>query len=151
MTVATLPSAQSSWADYSLVRVLQQAGVSRTDLIDVAGPCSLPALLWLCRQGYAQAQHLRPQSPRCATRAADALLIPHLSEASDLTSILPFDGCVREGGALVLRTSPRFRLPSSMVDYLADHGFHLEQTTQETGHTHYVARRGLAALACAVA
>ncbi|MGZ3274350.1 MAG: hypothetical protein ACXU82_21115 [Caulobacteraceae bacterium] len=141
MTVDPLPSARTVLADHALVRVLHQAGVSRTDLIHVAGPGSLPALLWLCRQGYARVQHLQAQSPRCAIEAADALLIPHLSEACGLTSILPFDGCVREGGVLVLRTGARFRLSLAAVDGLAERGFQLEQTACDTGHALYIARR----------
>src|SRR5580704_11248300 len=61
-----------------LVPCLDLAGVSRSDLILVAGPGALPAMLWLCRHGYERAMHLNPRSPRCAAEAADALFIPHL-------------------------------------------------------------------------
>jgi hypothetical protein len=143
MTVDPLPSALTTPADHALVRVLQQAGVSRTHLIHVAGPGSLPALLWLCRQGFARAQHLHARSPRCATPAADALLMPHLSDGCDPTSILPFGGCVREGGVLILRAGSRARLADKAADRLADLGFHFEQTAHDTGHSLYVARRSL--------
>ncbi len=140
MTVETLPSAQISSADYALVRVLQQAGVSHHDLIHVIGPGSLPAMLWLCRQGYEKALHLAHQSPRCGTEAADALLIPHLSEACDLASLLRSAGCVREGGVLIVRTGARLA-PANLAAAALPCGYSLERTVSEKGHVVSVVRR----------
>jgi hypothetical protein len=144
MTVEPLPSAATLSADHALVRVLQQAGVSKNDLIHVSGPGSLPALLWLCRQGYDKALHLTPQSPRCAVEAADALLIPHLSEACDLTSLLRSAGCVREGGVLIIRTGGRFGSAETLAQVAPAFGYGIETRICETGHTIVVARRNVA-------
>ncbi len=144
MTVEPLPSAPIASADHALVRVLHQAGVSQHDLIHVIGAGSLPAMLWLCRQGYEKAVHLAPQSPRCAIEAADALLIPHLSEACDLTSLLRSAGCVREGGVLIVRSGARFDPSDTLAQTALAFGYSAESRICETGHKILVARRDMA-------
>ena len=141
MTVESLSSATTTSADHALVRVLQQAGVSKNDLIHVSGPGSLPALLWLCRQGYAKALHLTPQSPRCAIEAADALLIPHLPKACDLTSVLRSAGRLREGGVLIIRAGSRLGPAETLVQIAPAFGYLIENQLHETGHMIVVARR----------
>ena len=121
-----------------LIPCLDLAGLSKSDLILVAGPGALPAMLWLCRHGYEKAMHLSPHSPRCGAEAADALFVPHLSGASGLTSILSSVGCVREGGVLILRTSAGVAVGST--DFAAE-GWGLERRLTENGHAVLVARR----------
>jgi hypothetical protein len=151
MTVETLPSATTSSANHALVRVLQQAGASKPDLIHVSGPGSLSALLWLYRQGYEKTLHLTPQSPRCAIGAADALLIPHLPEACDLTSLLRSAGCVREGGVLIIRTGSQSGAAETFVQIAPAFGYGVETRLCETGHTIVLARRNVAGQAQQVA
>ena len=121
-----------------MIPCLDEAGVSRGDLILVAGPGSLPAMLWLCRHGYEQAMHLDVRSSRRVTPAADVLFIPHLAAASGLTSILPPAGCVRDGGVLVLRTPAG---AEGMSAELAAAGWGLEHRLTEKGRAILVARR----------
>ena len=136
-TVEPLPS------DFgALIPCLDLAGLSRRHLILVAGPGALPAMLWLCRHGYEQAVHLGPHSPRCATPAADALFVPHLSGAAGLTSILPSAGCVREGGVLILRTSAG---AAAFTPELAAAGWGLDSRLTENGHAVLVSHRLAAA------
>jgi hypothetical protein len=126
-------------ADFGgLIPCLDLAGLSRRDLILVAGPGALPAMLWLCRHGYEQAVHLGPHSPRCATPAADALFVPHLSGAAGLTSILPSAGRLREGGVLILRAGAGATV--GPVELLSA-GWGLQRRLIEKGHAVLVARR----------
>jgi len=133
MTVEPLPSDSGG-----LAPCLDEAGVSRSDLILVAGPGSLPAMLWLCRHGYERAVHLNASSSRRASPAADVLFIPHLAAASGLASILPPAGCLREGAVLVLRTPAG---ATGMSAELASAGWSLEHRLTEKGHAILVARR----------
>jgi hypothetical protein len=136
MTVDPLPS-----DTLGLVHSLDLAGVSRHDLILVSGPGSLPAMLWLCRQGYEQAVHLHPGSPRCGAEPADALFVPHLSEACDLTSVLPPGGWVREGGVLILRMAGRFDSGACVARLAAMGDYALERRFLDKGHAVLIARR----------
>ncbi|MEI9891415.1 MAG: hypothetical protein WDN45_13595 [Caulobacteraceae bacterium] len=122
----------------ALIPCLDLAGLSRNDLILVAGAGGLPAMLWLCRHGYERAMHLGPGSPRCGTETADALFIPHLSASSGLASILPAAPCVREGGVLILRTGASAAV--GPAELLAA-GWGLERRLTENGHAVLVARR----------
>jgi hypothetical protein len=124
-----------------LVHCLDQAGVSRHDLIHVSGPGGLPAMLWLCRHGYERALHIHPGSPRCGAEPADALFVPHLPEACELTSVLPPGGWVREGGVLILRMGGRFDCGACMAQLAAPGDYGLERRFLDKGHAVLVARR----------
>jgi hypothetical protein len=135
------PLAADAPSDFGgLVPCLELAGLSRRNLILVAGPGALPAMLWLCRHGYERAMHLGPGSPRCGAETADALFVPHLSGAGGLTSILASGGCVREEGVLVLRTGASAAV--GPAELLAA-GWGLQRRLTENGHAVLVARRPL--------
>ena len=136
MTVDPLPT-----DTHGLVHALDLAGVSRHDLVYVSGPGGLPAMLWLCRNGYERALHLHTGSPRCGAEPADALFVPHLPEACDLTSVLPPGGWVREGGVLILRMGGRFDGSSGAARLAALEDYALERRFQDKGHAVLVARR----------
>ena len=136
MTVDPLPS-----DTHGLVHCLDLAGVSRHDVVFVSGPGSLPAMLWLCRQGYEQAVHLHPGSPRCGAEPADALFVPHLPEACGLTSVLPPGGWVREGGVLILRMAGRLDSGACMTQIAALDDYALERSFHDKGHAILIARR----------
>jgi len=136
MTVDPLPTDAPG-----LAHCLDLAGVSRHDVVHVSGPGSLPAMLWLCRQGYEQAVHLHPGSPRCGAEPADALFVPHLPETCDLTSVLPPGGWVREGGVLILRMGGRFDSGACMARLAALDDYALERRFLDKGHAVLVARR----------
>lgn len=136
MTVDPLPSDA-----HGLLHCLDLAGVSRHDLVFVSGPGALPAMLWLCRQGYEQAVHLHPGSPRCGAEPADALFVPHVPEGYDLTSVLPPGGWVREGGVLILRMAGRFDSGACVARLAALDDYALERRLLDKGHAVLVARR----------
>jgi hypothetical protein len=135
MTVDPLPTDA-----LGLVHCLDLAGVSHRDLVLVSGPGSLPAMLWLCRQGYERAVHLHPGSPRCGAEPADALFVPHLPEACELTSVLPAGGWVREGGVLILRLAGRFDSGACVASLGALDDYELERRFLDKGHAVLVAR-----------
>ncbi len=137
MTIEPLPAA-APHDPGGLIPCLDLAGVSRSDLILVAGPGGLPAMLWLCRHGYEKAIHLDPRSPRCACEAADVLFVPHLSGVGGLPSILPAAECVREGGVLILRMGAGGSL--GPAELLAA-GWGLQRRLAENGHAVLVAHR----------
>src|SRR5262249_17829643 len=141
MTVDPFPSGPSPADAPCLVHCLDLAGVSRHDLVLVSGPGSLPAMLWLCRHGYERAVHLYSGSRRCGAEPADALFVPHLPEACDLTSVLPPGGWVREGGVLVLRMAGRFDSGACMAQLAALDDYGLERRFVDKGHTVLVAHR----------
>jgi hypothetical protein len=146
MPVQPLPAASAASSDHGLVRSLDEAGLSRRSLIYVTGPASLPALLWLCRQGYERAQHVHPQSPRCALEPADALLIPHLSQVGDLPALLPVAGLVREGGMLVVRAGLPAQAGETVAAFAAPFGYDLRPHFVDKGRVVFIASRvGLAA------
>ncbi len=136
MTVDPLPTDA-----HGLVHSLDLAGVSRHDLVFVSGPGSLPAMLWLCRQGYERAVHLSSGSPRCGAEPADALFVPHLPEACDLTSVLPPGGWVREGGVLILRMAGRFDSGAYVARLASLDDYGLERRFIDKGHAVLIARR----------
>jgi hypothetical protein len=136
MTVDPLPTDA-----LGLVHCLDLAGVSRQDLVLVSGPGGLPAMLWLCRHGYERAVRLHTGSPRCGAEPADALFVPHLPEACDLTSILPPGGWLREGGVLILRMGGRFDSSACMAGLTSLEDYGLERCFLDKGHAVLVARR----------
>lgn len=145
MSVQPLPSVSAPSSDHGLVRTLDRAGLSRRSLIHVTGPASLPALLWLCRQGYERAQHVQPGAPACGLEPADALLIPHLSHAGDLTALLPAAARLRENGLLVVRAGPRPDDARTLAALAAPFGLDLRAHVSDKGHAVYIAHRGAAA------
>ena len=146
MLVQPLPAVSAASSDQGLVRSLDEAGLGRRSLIYVTGPASLPALLWLCRQGYERAQQVHPQSPRCGLEPADALLIPHLSQVGDLPALLPVAGLVREGGMLVVRAGLPADAAEAVAAFATPFGYDLQPHFIDRGRVVYIARRaGVAA------
>ena len=141
MPVEPLPSVSADPSEHGLVRALELAGLSRRSLIYVTGAASLPALLWLCRQGFERALHVHPQSPRCGVEPADALLIPHLFQARDLTPLMPVAGLVRDGGVLLVRAGQRLDEAKAVAALAAPFGFDLRPRLSDKGRAVYLARR----------
>lgn len=134
-----MPTAETLPSDLGgLIPCLELAGLCKRDLILVAGPGALPAMLWLCRHGYEKAMHLGRRSPRCGAEAADALFVPHLAGPDGLASILPAAGCVREEGVLILRTGASAAV--GPAELLAA-GWGLQRRLTENGHAVLVAHR----------
>ncbi len=151
MSVHPLQPPASTAAENVLVQALQQSGLSRHNLIHIAGPGALAAMLWLCRRGYERAQHLCLHSPNCGVEPADALLIPHLGQAGDLPAVLNAAHGVREGGVLIVRMGARGDAAEAIAALAAPFGYTLERHVMDKGHALYVARRGPRSVALKVA
>ena len=103
MSSLTLQPARPLAADDdSLLRVLKQAGVGKDDLIRVSGPAGPAAVLCLYRHGYERAAYVHPNWIS-ATRAADAMLIPHPCGTTELAGMIQGGDCLREGGVLIVQ------------------------------------------------
>ncbi len=141
MPLQSIDPAPTEATGHALVRALHCAGLTRQDLILVAGRGGFAAMLWLCRQGYERAQHLAGERQAYGAEPADALLVPHLCQTDDLKALLTAGGHIREGGALILRTGARFEPVEAIARSATLYGYALEGRLSEGGHALYIARR----------
>jgi hypothetical protein len=131
----------------NLPDIFQYAGVDRRSLIQITGPDALPALLWLCRQGYESVGYVRSGAPHPA-EPIDALIIPHACTADELLSLLDGAPRVRAGGALILHTAQGTGAPDSgaqnkdIETVLERFGYHVAGRFGRGAHAVSVARRG---------
>jgi len=126
----------------ALTRVMQRAGLTRNEVIRVAGPAAVTAVLWLNRHGYDRAAFVHAN--RVATMApVDALLIPHACEARELADLLGEADCLREGGVLIVQTAPGGGAvgAESIPGLLATLGYQIEHSLSERGRNVCIARR----------
>jgi hypothetical protein len=141
MSLHALSPSTAITAENALILALRQAGLSQHDLIHVAGAGALAAMLWLCRRGYHRVQHLCLQSPSCGAEAADALLIPHLVLASDLSGLLQAANRVRDGGALIVRTGARLGSAEIIAALAGPFRYEMQHQFADKGRALYVGRR----------
>ena len=125
-----------------LVALLESAGVTKTSVIRVTGPGALPALLWLCRQGYDQVGYIRAGQGSPHEDETDAVLVAHTCGDLELKLFLSMARQVRPGGLFVfrLRTHPG----SSRVGLqwlLKGHGLAVAQRIESGRRALIVARR----------
>jgi len=86
-----------------LVALLERAGVTQSSAIRVIGPHGLPALLWLCRHGYADVGCFRPSVGLPHDDEPDAILVAHTCGEIELKRLLPVARQVRPDGALIFQ------------------------------------------------
>jgi hypothetical protein len=85
-------------------RALYLARVHQQDLISVAGPDGLAALLTLCREGYERAECARQATCAGADEAADLLLVVGPLDAAALSDTLRRTArLVRDDGLLIVQ------------------------------------------------
>ena len=145
ITRSVQPSPPLAADGAALARVLHQAGVAKDSLIWVTGPAGLAVLIWLGREGYHQASYAHANRI-AAMGAADALLIPHLSQVGDLPALLPVAGLVREGGMLVVRAGLPADAAEAVAAFATPFGYDLQPHFIDRGRVVYIARRaGVAA------
>jgi hypothetical protein len=87
----------------SLVELLERAGVTRSSLIRVTGPNSLPALLWLCRHGYEQVACGRTGEGWPHEEEPDAIVVAHTCGELELKLMLAAARQLKPGGAFIFR------------------------------------------------
>ena len=140
MTVRSFKPPQPLAANgVELARALQGAQISKTDVIRLAGPAGLKAMLWLCRQGYEQAMFVCSEGVG-AQGPADALLVPHACAARELAGLLEVGKTVREGGALIVQLAAS-ETSEAMAALLEPHGYRIERRLSHAGRTVLIARR----------
>jgi hypothetical protein len=140
MNVTPLPDRAPPVARLS--DVLSALGVGHESLIQVAGPDGLPALLWLCRQGYDHAAYVRCDAPR-PPEPADALIIPHAACAASLGRLLAGAPRVRRDGVLVVQARTG---EADVADLLHDLGWDIVLRHGRGGRELIAARRSVPAL-----
>jgi hypothetical protein len=100
-------------------RAIFLAGVDQHDLVTVAGPDALMAMISLCRAGYERVECARQATCSCADEASDLLLVVGPLAADGLAGLVRRTaGLVRDGGSLVVQlTGPEgeARLPAAIA------------------------------------
>ena len=142
MSTPTPQPARTFAADGALLpRALQRAGVAKADLIRVAGPSALAAMLWLCRHGYDQVGYLRAGAPVAADEA-DALLVAQTCSLEALDRLLEGGVRLREGGVLIVQTPEHQarRSAGAVRHLLRRRGFVVERCLQGRRREVHVAR-----------
>jgi hypothetical protein len=125
----------------TLAGLLQNAGVTKSAVIHVAGAGALPTLLWLCAQGYAGVAHLRSLRTR-ALDACDVLIIGRPCDAFELKRTLHLARRLRPGALLVAPLHADLRTAGGAVErLLRDAGFLAEHHPLDGRAALLVARR----------
>jgi hypothetical protein len=126
----------------SLVAFLERAGVTKSSVIRVTGPSSLPALLWFCSHGYDHVGYVRAGQGAPHDESPDAILVAHTCGEPELKLILAMARQVRPGGVLILRlrTGPGLG-PIALERLLEAHGLTVESRVENGRRALIVARR----------
>ncbi|MEW5684742.1 MAG: hypothetical protein AB1942_07475 [Pseudomonadota bacterium] len=132
-----------------LLSVLADAGVDRSSVVRVTGPCALPALLWLCRHGFDQVGHLRGEA--CPHEdAPDALIAAHACDELGLKRLAPLARLVRPGGAMLVQLRNDAFDAAAGIDWLLRNaGFTAERRLVGERRALVVARRAESGLRAA--
>jgi hypothetical protein len=140
-TFALQPTPPLAADGAALVRALQQAGVTKDKVIRVTGSAGATAVLWLCRHGYERAAYVHAHWV-AAMGSVDALLIPHACGAEELADLLRGDGCVREGGVLIVQTPPNGTVQGrdDICELLQPLGYRVEHKLSDKGRDICIAR-----------
>lgn len=130
-----------------LVALLERAGVTKSSTIRVVGPHGLPALLWLCRHGYADVGCFRPGAGLPHDEEPDAVLVAHTCGEIELKRLLPLARQVRPDGALVFKLRTEAGAEPLAIDWLLEAaGFRSEARFDGERRALIVARRRTLAL-----
>jgi hypothetical protein len=124
-----------------LLALLAEAGVDRSSVVRVTGPCALHALLWLSRHGFEQAGFL--QGEGCPHDGEpEALIAAHACNALDLKRLMPVARLVRPGGALIFQQRMDAFDDAAAADWLLnDAGFAVERRVSGGRRVLTIARR----------
>jgi hypothetical protein len=122
-----------------MARALRRAQVSKADVIQLAGPAGLKAMLWLCRQGYEQAMLVCGEGAG-SREPADVLLIPHACGSRELAELLNAGRGVHEGGVLIVQVTAN-ESPEAAAIMLEPLGYRVEHRLFDNGRTVLIARR----------
>jgi hypothetical protein len=125
----------------ALTALLRQEGVFKSSVVHVTGAHALPALLWLCRQGFDHVGYIRP-ALGSLHEEADAVLIAHTCDEIQLKHLLASTRSVKAGGVLIFQLHGADDQAWGGVDWLLrSSGFTLERSLPGERRTLFVARR----------
>jgi hypothetical protein len=127
-----------------LAQLLSDCGVRAASAIRVTGPGSLPALLWLCRRGYANVGCAQA-GRKAPGDAADALLAAHTASGEWLADLLDHGPHVRPGGVMIVQTRPALG-GGAAARLFHSHGFDLVRRLPGAHRDVLVARRAVGGL-----
>jgi hypothetical protein len=120
--------------------MLTRAGIGKADRIQVVGPASLAAVLWLFRHGYRQVGVMTlGRGPRDAN---DLILVPQTCTIEGVEDILQRGPHPREGGVLIVQTHTGPGSAADDVHLLLDRaGYRVERCLHGRHRDLHVARR----------
>jgi len=125
----------------ALKGLLEREGVEKSSAILVLGSNALPAILWLCRQGFEHVCCLRPAAS-APHEAADAVLIAHTCDSLGLKRLLGYARPLKTGGVLIFQLQGGDGTDQAAVDWLLRaYGFSLERQSPGAHRTLFIARR----------
>jgi hypothetical protein len=131
----------------SLAAFLEGAGVTKTSLIRVTGPSSLPALLWLCRHGYDQVGYVRAGQGSPHEAEADAVIVAHTCGDLELRLALHMAREVRPGGVFMFRLRIDSGCSRDGIErLLKQHGLSVERRIDNGRRALIIARRSAVAM-----
>ena len=122
-----------------LSQLLIEAGLDAGSAIRVTGPGALPALIWLCRRGYANVGCLQAGA-RAPADEADALLAAHTASGEWLEALLEAGPHVQPGGVVIVQTRPNVG-GAAAARIFHRHGFDLVRRLPGAHRDVLVARR----------
>lgn len=128
----------SSQSSIGLSQLLTEAGVAAGSVIRVTGPGALPALIWLCRRGYARVGCLQA-GRRSPADDAQAMLVAHTAAPTWLAELMDRGPHVREGGVMVVQTAAAN--DGEVEEVFRAHGFAVERRLRGRHRDVLVARR----------
>jgi hypothetical protein len=102
--ISTLAADQSAPPEEIVRQSVALANIDRHQLVSVAGPGSLAAMVSLCRDGFEHVECARQATCSCADQASDVLLVVGLMPADELAAVLRRTcRLLRDGGVLVVQ------------------------------------------------
>jgi hypothetical protein len=126
----------------AMMRVLNAAGIDKSDLIRVVGPSAALAAIWLSRHGYERAVVARA-APSGAARPADAILIGQPCSADELGELMAIAGEVHDDGAVLVQTRQGRggEEAEALANVLGQLGFRAQRRLNDKGRPIFIARR----------
>jgi hypothetical protein len=134
-----LPSARLS-ASETLSDLLAGAGIRKGDTIRITGHGALALLLWFCRHGYEQVGYVSVGPG--PNDGGDLLIAPQTLRIDDLADLLRRGPHPRDGGVLIVQTTPTPGAGENPVRaLLGAAGYRLDHTVSGRHREVHVARR----------
>ncbi len=124
-----------------LIALLNEAGVTKSSVIRVVGPGSLPAVLWFCRHGFDQAGCVRA-GEGAPHEGPDAVLAAAPCCELELKRLLSAARDLHPGGVFIFQLRNDPGCSPGAIEWLLQHGgFELERRIDKGRRALVMARR----------